>query len=391
MKNMAKDNYIGNSGDALINISENDIMHMMNDTSNLVAKHNVAQLSSAAVAAQESAALSNNVEFWKWMGRSYSASGIFDTNQSMLEYISQGVGKEEWVIKQLQGKGYEWDWMTAQRGQVPKILNTYDAGDIANRAASDVTERNLLTGKSSEYQMKAYTSKTNPDLKNTPKDMRVVTNAEKVEIVKSQGYESVEEFQDAQSIKDSTNKRLNQIKKGKVSTSYTFKNVAGTMAKSGLIGCAVGIGTEAVLSYKSWKAGQITDEEYLSEILKSGGNAGVTAGATAGIMIPVSAAITAAGASTLLTIPVAFVVNNAVNKIIAPCFGRGQYKEILSKAKYYQNIEDVYDDLINSMQYASQQYYEYVKQMAHQRTIHQEMKQRSMKMNENLKNLYDSI
>ena len=76
MKNMAKDNYIGNSGDALINISENDIMHMMNDTSNLVAKHNVAQLSSAAVAAQESAALSNNVEFWKWMGRNYSASGI---------------------------------------------------------------------------------------------------------------------------------------------------------------------------------------------------------------------------------------------------------------------------------------------------------------------------
>ena len=48
--------------------------------------------------------------------------------------------------------------------------------------------------------------------------------------------------------------------------------------------------------------------EYLAEILKSGGDSGFTAGATAGIMIPVSATITAAGLTSFLTIPVAFVV-----------------------------------------------------------------------------------
>ena len=57
----------------------------------------------------------------------------------MQQYISGGAGKEGWMIKQLQGKGYEWDWMTTQRGNIKNLLSTYDAGDVANRAASDVT------------------------------------------------------------------------------------------------------------------------------------------------------------------------------------------------------------------------------------------------------------
>lgn len=375
----------------LVNISESEILHMLDETSQLVVKHNANQLSSAAVAAQGSNALSDNVEFWKWMGRNYSGSGIFDSSTSMQQYIAQGTGKEGWVAKQLQGKGYEWDWMTSRRESLKNIFNTYDAGDVANRAASDVTETSLLTKKSSEYQMKAYTGKSSPHLENTPKDMTVVTNSEKVNSVKAKGYENVEEFQDTQIIKKSTNERLEQIKEGKAYTSYNLKNVAGTMAKAGLVGCAIGIGTEAVMSYKSWKEGYITDEEYLKEILKSGGEAGVTAGVSAGVMIPVSAAITAAGASTLLTIPVAFVVGGVVNKVVAPCFGRGQYREILSKAKYYQNLENVYDDLVNSMQNASEQYYDFVSSMGQQNAIHQEMKKRSMEMNKDLQELYDSI
>ena len=68
--------------------------------------------------------------------------------------------------------------MTAQRNSIRNITKVYDAGDVANRAASDVTVKDILTGKSYEAQMKAYVSKTNPDLKPLP-DMKVVTNAEK--------------------------------------------------------------------------------------------------------------------------------------------------------------------------------------------------------------------
>ena len=220
--------------------------------------------------------------------------------------------------------------------------------------------------------------------------MTVVTNTEKVNAVSKNGYKT-EGFQNNNTIEKSTDNILQQIKDGKAHTSYNFKNVAGTMAKAGLIGCAIGIGTEAVSSYKLWKEKIISDEEYLKEILKSGGDAGVTAGISAGLMIPVSAYLTAAGASSVITLPVAFVLGGAVNKVVAPCFGRGEYKEILSKAKYYQNIENVYDDLVSSMEYASEQYYEFVSQMSKQNAIHQELKKTSMQMNIELKDLYDSI
>lgn len=375
----------------LADVSDDDVIQMMNDTSQLVAKHNVDYLAPAAVAAQGSNALTNNVEFWKWMERNYRASGIFASNTSMQQYISQGAGKEEWMMKQLQGKGYERDWITAQRRNPKNFFKTYDAGDVSNRMGSDVTEYHLLTGKSSEYQMKAYRSKTNPHLKNTPKDMTVVTNAEKTSVVKQNGYANVESFQDAETIKNSTDKRMEQIKDGTACPSYNFKNAAGTMAKAGLIGCVIGVGTETIVSYKSWKNGQITDREYLEEILKAGGESAVTSGATAGIMIPVSAAVTAAGASTLLTIPVAFVVGGAVNRIVAPCFGRGKYKEILGKAKYYQSMALINQDLIESMQNASEQYYIFVTQMQRQSVAHQELKSRSMGLNKELQDLYNSI
>lgn len=372
-------------------LKEEEVLKMIDDTSKLVAKKNINVLAQGAVAAQSSNTLANKVEFWKWMDRNYAGSGIFSSNNSMQEYISQGAGKEEWVVKQLQGKGYEWDWMAQQRNNIKNLFNRYDAGDVANRAASDVTEMNIFTGKSTEYQMKAYTGKSNPHLKNTPTDMTVVTNAEKVSVVQKNGYESVESYQDNQLIKKSTDSRLEEIKNGSAEPVYNFKNVGGTMAKAGLVGCVIGMGTEAVFSYKAWKKGQISDEEYLKEVLKAGGDAGVTVGITSGIMIPVTAAITAAGVSTVVTIPIAIVVGGIVNKVVAPCFGRGEYRKILSQAKYYQNLENVYDNLLISMENASNQYYNFVSSMKNQHKVNNLMKEKSLELNIELKKLYDKI
>ena len=371
--------------------TEKEVFQMFNDTSNLLATRNSEFLSSAIVGASNSNSLANNVEFWNWMQRNYSASGIFDSTSSMQQYIAGGAGKEGWMIKQLQGKGYEWEWMVAQRNNPFNLFNTYDAGDVANRAASDVTERSILTGKSTEYQMKAYISKANPDLHNTPKDMAVVTNAEKVDIVSGNGYTDVEGFQDAPTIKKRTQKRLDQIKKGKATPTYNIKNVAGTMARSGLIGCVIGVGTETIVSYKDWKAGRLTDDEYLTEILKAGGDAGVTAAATSGIMIPISATITAAGASALITIPVAFVVGGVVNKVVAPCFGRGDYKKYLLQAKYYQQLNLCYNDFLLSLESSSECFADYIDGMIRQNQQYSALKQIDKKIDQELKKLYDEI
>lgn len=377
--------------DEVLEMSENEMLKMIKDTSQLAIQKNVNILTEGAVAAQNANVLANEVEFWQWMNRNYANSGIFQNTNSMQQYISGGLGKEEWIIKQLQGKGYEWDWMVKQRGNVKNVFKSYDAGDVANRMASDVSEKNLITGKVKDYQMKAYTGKTNPHLKNTPKDMTVVTNAEKTAVIKRNGYSKVEQFQDAKLIKENTNNRLNKIKDGSTQTSYNFQNIAGTVGKAGAIGCVIGMGTEAVFSYKAWKNGSITDEQYLKEILKAGGDAGITAGVTAGIMVPVSASIVASGGTALVTVPVAIVVSGLVNKIVAPCFGRGDYKKILSEAKYYQNLENVYDDLVVNMENSSKQYYNFVQNMANQHNKYQKMKEISLKMDKELEKLYNKI
>ncbi len=331
-------------------ISFEEYLQMFDDTSKLAAKNNAIILGDSIAAYYQSDALANNVEFWKWLDRNYAKSGIFSSNQSMQQYIAAGTGKEEWFAKQLQGKGFEWDWMTEQRRSIQNLFNKYDAGDVVNRAASDVTETNLLTGKSTEYQMKAYTSASNPDLNNTPKDMAVVTNAEKVDIVKQNGYETVEKFQDNETIKNQVDNRMEQVKNGSASPQYSFGKVCFTMARAGLIGCAIGMGIESVTQYKNWKKGYISDKEYLITVLKAGGDSGITASATAGIMIPVEAAVTAAGLSCPITIPISIVVGMGVNKVVAPCFGRGDYAKYFGQAKYFQNLNYMYKDMVITME-----------------------------------------
>ena len=142
---------------------------MVNDTSKAASEINTNIFGDTYTAYKSSDALATDVEFWKWLDRNFSKSDIFSSNESMNDYISLGKGKRDWFEKQIQGKGYEWDWMQEQRHSFKNLFKRYDAGDVANRAASDVTQMDLLTGKTKEYQMKAYTSKTNPELKNTPK------------------------------------------------------------------------------------------------------------------------------------------------------------------------------------------------------------------------------
>ena len=107
----------------LAEISENEIMYMFDDTSNLIVNYNANMLSDAAIVANQSNILANEVEFWKWMGRNYNNSGIFNSAKTMQNYISEGAGKADWMVKQVQGKGYEWDWMTSKRGNVQNFFH----------------------------------------------------------------------------------------------------------------------------------------------------------------------------------------------------------------------------------------------------------------------------
>ena len=346
-----------------ITFSPDEVFSMMEDTSDIIAQENSTRLSSMGTAASESNTLTDSVEFWNWMNRNYEKSGHFASADNMRTYMQGRPGQQNWAKKVVQGKGYEWDWMSAQRRSFNNLFKTFDAGDVANRPGSDITEHSILNGTDKEYQLKAYTSKNTPHLKNTPKDMAVVTNAEKVESVSDLGYEEVISFEDNPSIEQARDKRLEDMRSGKATPKYDVKNVSATAAKAGMVGFVISAGVESIASYKKWKDGKLSTWEYLKEIMKSGGNAGVTSTFAAGIMIPVTATITTAGVSSLVTIPVSFVVSAAVDKVIAPAFARGDYKKILNEATYYQSLTDFCGSLAYTMEVASAQYVGFVGQM----------------------------
>jgi len=367
-------------------MTEQDYISMLEDTSKLVAQEKASQLSDAAIAFDQSAQLVNNVEFWKWMGANYPKDL---SNAALIQKTAND--KARWLTTQLQGKGYEWDYMATQRTNPAKLLSKFEAGDCPTQPGIDVTESGLIDNSViNTYQNKAYLSSNNPNLSNTPKDAIVVTNKEKVPYSQKQGY-STQKFMDADDIQTVRDARFKQAAEGNAHTTYTAKSVAVTSIKAGVISAVIGMTTETVASYSVWKRGDISDNDYLKEVLKAGGDAGITGTATSVVMIPIQAAITAAGASSLLAIPIVIVLGSAINSIVAPCFGRGKYRAILNKAKYYQTLESAYDDFLSVAEISANQYVEYIKQMQQQVEQYKQLQQLDRKMNLELKNLYESI
>lgn len=225
---------------------------------------------------------------------------------------------------------------------------------------------------------------------NTPKDAVVVTNKEKVLYAQKQGY-NTKEYMDADQIKSIRDKRFRQACSGNANTAYSLKNVATASVKAGVMGAVIGMTIETITLYKAWKTGELSDMNYGRQILKASGDAGVTAGTTTAIMVPVNSIITVAGVSSLVTIPVAIVLGSAINRIVAPCFGRGEYNEILDKAKYYVALEEAYNDFIYAADTAAKQYIDFVAQMQAQTQQFLQMQQMGKCTNQMLKVLYDSI
>ena len=366
--------------------NEQEYLSMIEDTSKLIAQEKATNLSNAVVSFNQSANLANEVEFWNWLGKNYPK------HLGSTELIQQTASeKARWLNTQLQGKGYEWDYMAMQRMKPCKVLSVFEAGDCPTQPGIDITETGLLDGNvKATYQNKAYLSSNNPNLSNTPKDAIVVANDEKIAYAKRKGY-TTEAYMDADEIAEIRDSRFDDAIQGKANTSYTLSNIATASVKAGAVGAVIGMTTETIISYRAWKDGQISDEEYLKEVLKAGGDAGVTAGATTAIMIPIQSAITVAGASNLLTFPVAIVMGAAVSNIVAPCFGRGKYRQILHDAKYYQSMQNVYMDFIREVEKTSNQYIGYMKQIQRQKSDFEDMRSVSKRMDIELKNLYDSI
>ena len=141
-------------------INEKEFFSMINDTSELIKKQQSKNLSSAVIGGINANTTVDTVEFWKWLGRNYPKNfGSFEATQQTISTHNL-----QWTKTILQGKGYEWDWMTAQRNNISNVFSKYVAGDCPTQPGIDIiTQTSILTGDvEGMYQNKAYLSSNNP-------------------------------------------------------------------------------------------------------------------------------------------------------------------------------------------------------------------------------------
>lgn len=163
------------------------------------------------------------------------------------------------------------------------------------------------------------------------------------------------------------------------------KGTAIQMGKGALIGAAITVTSELISRYKDFKDGRISSAEYLGEIGKALGEGAVTGGATAGIMVPVTFGIKAVGGvamatNPLITVPVMFVLGKAINKIVAPAFGRGDYRKILQEAKYYQSLMEMNNALIEALAVTAQQFEAFMLEYQNQLCVFQQLENENNSM-----------
>ena len=185
--------------------------------------------------------------------------------------------------------------------------------------------------------------------------------------------------------------RMNSIKDKTVNTNYNLKNVSQVAGKAGLIGALIGIGTETLKSYKRYKSGELSGEQYFEEITKSGLQQGVDGGTTAVIMLPVTSVVTAAGASALITFPVGVIVSAGVDYIVSPALGRGKYARLLNEAIVYKEIDQAYYDLSKAMAISAVSYKCCIEEMQRQSKTYDFLKEESIELDKDIRNIIDNI
>lgn len=311
-------------------------MYRYNEDKDNASEKNISNIGNSLVSGGEAVRRADDIQFYKWMNNNYDKSGIFSSQESIRNYINESPGHELALTKSIQGKGYEYNFIVDSRKKPENILKRYDAGDVLNRPGSDVSEISLLTGKTKEYQMKAYTSNNVPDLHNTPNDMTIVVNAEKADAVAKKGYTDVQVYKTSEQISRNTKKRLDEIKNGKIYTQHTMASTLKSAGKSGVSGIVSGAVEEAVNLRNAYKKGEITREEYVKEIAKSGAQSGINAAITTATTMKLAEAAAIAGTSSLPVMAAAAGISKAVDKMIAPVFKKGVYKDAKEAISHIQ-------------------------------------------------------
>lgn len=335
----------------------------------------------------------DNVEFWKWMKNSYPK--VF--NEGLSNWLNRHPMYGE---KLIQGKGLEWDGirMLNNNPQNQGFRAPFSQWKIA-RLSKEVTGKtdgyihHVASGSVTPIQAKTAT--TDNSIKGVVRTLKggkypdhlIIANKKlAIEARKAGVANPIDHISDKQLAK-ATQERVSLAKSGAVSAGYTITGIAKAIGYGAVIGAVVQASISTFTNYKRWKNGEITDDEFGKEVLKDSAYGATTGGAIAGINVAIQCVAIPAGIGAPITIPVLILVGYGLDKLIAPAFGKGAYKEILQDISLCTDVQEAFVNfVVNS--YGCQRYFmDWLRGMGESHKMYKQLEGANKACNDEMKDI----
>jgi hypothetical protein len=293
----------------------------------------------AAETFRSGAAFVDRAAFWRWMSDNYP--GVAGRPGGWSTWIAS---KPKSAGTLLSGKVQEWDWVRDFK------TNPLNIGKLAHVSPDpisrhDATIKNIFTSEIEKVESKFASSRASAassveNATRKPGIKRLVGTPEVVREARARGLDkniAVQEYRSPAEGRRAADARAKTAPTGP-GPGVTFTGTLGEMGRGAVIGAAVSITISTVAQFRSWRAGRITSDDFRRQILHDAAKGATKGAVLGGINVGVQVAAVAVGVGAPVTIPVMVVFGVAVDRIIDPAFGEGEYREVLERLGYQTDI-----------------------------------------------------
>jgi hypothetical protein len=281
----------------------------------------------------------DDASFWQWMSENYP--GVAARPGGWAAWIQ---AKPKSAGSLLSGKVQEWDWV---RDFKNKPINLAKLAHVSKDAVSrhDATVKNLLTGHVEKVESKFASSRGSAasaleNAQRKPGIGRLVGTPEVIEEAHGRGLEShlqLEQYRSSGQGQEAAARRARSAPRAS-GPGVTLPGGLREVGRGALIGAAVSISASTIAQYRAWHRGQISADEFKKQVLHDAAKGGTKGAILGGINVGVQTAALAIGVGAPITIPVMLVFGIAIERIIDPAFGDGEYRRVLDRLGYQADL-----------------------------------------------------
>lgn len=277
--------------------------------------------------------------FWRWMSDNYP--GVSGRPGGWATWIAT---KPKSAGALLSGKVQEWDWVRDFK------TNPLNVGKLAHvspdpTSRHDATLRNVFASEVEKVESKFASSRASAassveNATRKPGIKRLVGTPEIVREARARGLDknlTVEEYRSSADGRRAADARAKTAPSGP-GPGLTLTGTLGEMGRAAIIGAVVSITVSTIAQFRSWRAGRITSDEFRRQVLHDAAKGAVKGAVLGGVNVGVQVASVIVGVGAPVTIPVMVLFGVAVDRIVDPAFGDGEYRKVLDRLGYQADI-----------------------------------------------------